>query len=520
MRNGSKLFSLLIVMLVMVLVVAAGCGNTQQRPNSDGEQVLRVGLINDVFAERWQFMGGIGPYDSGGIFEPLVILTPDMKIEPGLATSWESVDPYTWRFQLREGVQFHSGKPFNAAAAKQSIDAFVENLNPTFLEIESVTVVSDYVLDIRTETPFPAFVEQMSHPLISIANTELTDPEGNVLPDGTGPFRLDSHVVNQQMVAVRNENYWGEKALLDRLILKMIPDHTTRLLALRSGEIDIAVRVPVGDVTALEADPDVNVHQILAPMVRHLTFTLNREPVNDVRVRQAIAHAVDREGIVDGVLFGLAGKVAPTMITPQMPWSIYGMTEGHEHNVTLAQEILAEAGWMDKDRDGIVERDGQPLRLRLLVGTHDPEGITVAEAVQDMLKQIGIVMEIVALERGAFWEAGDTGEYDIVMNQNVIASATGEILLRRAHRDSTFNRVAPIYWMGEEMDALIDEATSTFDEAERHDLYRQIQWRFHEEVVSVPIHYVLNYNASGTHVRGYVPHSSGWSQRYDGVYID
>jgi len=484
-------------------------------------QILTVGLVSDPFMERWGFFGGIGPYDSGGIFETLVYLTTDMKVRPGLALSWENIEPRTWRFRLRPGVRFHSGRAMDATAVKESIDAFVSDrtLNPTFLQIESVTVVNPLTVDFRTRIPFPAFAEQMSHPLIVIANLQHRNAQGAVLPDGTGPFRYHSHMVGRELITVRNDNYWGRKPALERINFRIIPDHTTRMLALRAGEVDIAASVPMADVAGLTADRRINVFRVPITQVRHLTFTLFREPVNDLRVRQAIAHAVDTKAIVDSVLLGIGGIQATTMIIPQMPWSISRQTAAHAFDVARARALLAEAGWTDTNRDGIVDRNGQPMRIRLLVSSVAESGGPISEAVQRMLRNVGIDLSIVVMERAAFWTATDSGEFDMVLTHNVIASATGEILLRRAHVDDANNRIARIYWMGPEMDALIDRATSTFNINQRNELYREIQRRFHQQVVSVPINYMVGFVAAGAHVRRHDPHSSGWSQRYDNVII-
>ena len=518
-RGNKKVIGIVVVLALVGVIAFAVVAGRDGGLAPAAEQVLTVGLISDTFAERWEFFGGTGPYDSGGIFESLVYLTPDMQHEPGLATSWEAIDDRTWRFHLRRNVRFHSGRPFNAQAAKESLDAFVANLRPAFLQIESVTVVDDYTIDIRNTIPFPGFPENMSHPLISIANLNHKDAAGTILPDGTGPFKYESHVVGQELVIVRNDDYWGREARLARIRFRVIPDHMTRIMALRAGEIDIAQRIPMPDVDGLRRDPAVIVYEVRVPMIRHVAFTLFREPVNDIRVRQAIAHAIDSQAIVDGVLLGLGGRRARSLIIPQMTWSIHEEVEGYAFDPARAKDLLAEVGWTDTDADGIVDRDGQPFRIRLLLGAHTPMAIPVGEAVQGMLRDIGIDLELVPLERAAYWTATDEGTHEVVLVHNGMAAGTGEILLGRAHRNSSWNRVAPIWWMGEEMDALLDRAMSAFDRDERYELYREVQRRFYEQVVLVPINYMLEYDASGPHVRGHVPHNSGWSQRYDGVYI-
>jgi peptide/nickel transport system substrate-binding protein len=518
-RGNKKVIGIVVVLALIGVIAFAVVAGRDAGIAPAAEQVLTVGLISDPTGERWEFFGRVGPYSSGGIFETLVYLAADMQAQPGLATSWEAIDDRTWRFHLRRNVRFHSGRPFNAQAAKESLDAFVANLRPAFLQIESVTVVDDYTIDIRNIMPFPAFPEQMSHPLISIANLTHKDAAGAILPDGTGPFKHESHVVGQELVIVKNEDYWGREPRLERIHFRIIPDHTTRVMALRAGEIDIAVRIPMPDVEALQGDPAITVYENRVTMVRHVAFTLFREPVNDVRVRRAIAHAVDSQAIVDGILLGIGGVRAPSLIIPQMPWSIAEEAEPYAFDPARSKALLGEAGWRDTDGDGILDRNGQPFRIRLVISAVAPMGIPVSEAVQRMLRDVGIDLELVVLEAAAYFPAVDRGDHEMVLIHNVIASATGEIILRRAHSRDASNRMAPVFWMGEEMDALIDRATSTFDQEERYELYREIQREFHAQVVTVPINYMVEYEASGAHVRGFVPHNSMWSQRYDGVYI-
>ncbi|HSW10803.1 MAG TPA: ABC transporter substrate-binding protein [Bacillota bacterium] len=326
-RGNKKVIGIVVLLVLLAVVAFAVVAGRQAAIAPPAEQVLTVAVTGDPFEARWQFFGGIGPLGSGGIFETLVYLTPDMQPAPGLATSWETIDDRTWRFHLRRNVRFHSGRAFDAQAVKESIDAFAANLRPAFLQIESATVVDDYTIDIRNTMPFPAFPEQMSHPQGIIVNLGHKDAAGAVLPDGTGPFKYESHVVGQELVIVRNDDYWGREARLERVTLRIIPDHMTRIMALRAGEIDIAQRIPMPDVEGLEQDPTMIVYRVVTPMIRHMAFTLFREPVNDVRVRRAIAHAIDPQAIVDGILLGIAGEVAHSLIIPQMPWSIHDEVE-------------------------------------------------------------------------------------------------------------------------------------------------------------------------------------------------
>jgi len=483
------------------------------------EQRLTVALVSDPMGSRWDFFGRVGPYNTAGMFESLVGLNEDMIIVPRLATRWESVGERAWRFHLRRDVRFHSGRVFDATAAKQSIDAFLTTIGMPFLEIEAVEVQDAHTLLIRNRIPFPAFIEQMAHPLVSMANIGLRNAQGVIIPDGTGPFRYLSHRDGQELTLVRNDAYWGGRLLLEQIRFRIIPDHTTRMLALQTGEVDIAIRVPMPDVAGLRANANFVVHQINPPMVRHLSFNLWKDPVNNLHVRQAISHAIDRKAIIDGILLGIGGSYAPNFITPLMPWSIYGQTPGYAFNPARSRALLADAGWGTIGRDGIRTRGGQRLQVSLFVSSTAAMGRPITEAVQAMLRDVGIELQITVLEPAAYFTATDRGDHHIAVVHNIIASGTGEIMLRRAHRLDTSNAITNVTWMGERMDRIIEIATGTFDQTRRFELYREIQWEFHNNAVLVPINYMIEYDASGAYVRNYITHSSLWSQRFDTTFV-
>ena len=482
-------------------------------------QRLTVALVSDPMGSRWAFFGRVGPYNTAGMFESLVGLNEDMTIFPRLATSWERVGEKSWRFHLRRDVRFHSGRVFDATSAKESLDAFLTTIGMPFLEIESVEVQDANTLLIHNRIPFPAFVEQMAHPLVAMANIGLTNAQGVIIPDGTGPFKYLSHIDGQELTLVRNDAYWGEQAILEQIRFRIIPDHTTRMLALQTGEVDIAIRVPMPDVAGLQANRNFVVHQINPPMVRHLSFNLWRAPVNDVRVRQAISHAIDRKAIIDGILLGIGGAYAPNFITPLMPWSIFGQTPGYAFNVARSRALLTEAGWGTIGADGIRTRDGVRLQVNLFASSTAAMGRQITEAVQHMMRAVGIDMRITVLEPAAYFTATDRGDHHIALVHNIIATGTGEILLRRAHRLDTSNAITNVTWMGDRVDMLIEIATGTFNQEARFQLYRQIQWEYHNQAVLAPINFMIEYDASGAYVRDYLTHSSLWSQRFDTTYL-
>ena len=504
-----KLKGALIGALVVVLALGAVVWATEI------EQELIVGVTRDPGEARWAYLGGITPYGSG-IFETLVYLAPDMTAHPGLATSWEQLDETTWRLYLREGVRFHSGKPFDAEAAKLTLETIRDEGFAAWLYIESVAVVFEHTIDVHTTMPFAAFPEHLTHAVVAMANF---DQEGELAPDGTGPFKFLKHVAGVETVVVKNEDYWGEKPALERIVYKIIPDHTTRVLALRAGEIDLMLGVPMADVSILEADPTIDVYRKVTPRVHFLTFTLFKEPVTDVLVRRAIAHAIEKDLIVDFVLEGF-GEVARSIIVPQMPWSIHSETDGYPYDPGKCSQLLAEAGWTDTDNDGIVDKEGKPLSITMIVGVLRPEYIPIAEAVQGMLREVGIDLQLEVLEHGAWIKAFREGVHEMALYWAGTSLAEGDYAMPFVfHSSGWANAIAPVMSLGEHVDAAIDGGLGTFDREERYEIYRGIQWTIEEEVVGVPLYYVENIIAAGTHVRGFEMHSTEVSQDWRGVYI-
>lgn len=474
---------------------------------------LRVGQILRLVEDRFRFLGGVTSYETN-IFETLVRLHPDMTTGPGLATSWEATGDTSWRFRLREGVTFHSGRAFDADSAKLSLETSVRELSLGGLtRIAAVTVVDPYTIDIETTMPFAGLPEALSHPITAIGNV---DQEGTVRPDGTGPFRYVSHIVDAELVVERFDGYWGEPAKVGRVVFLTIPDAVTRLLALRTGSIDVMQSVPFGSIDVLERQAGFQTHRVLAPSVQAVWFNRTKAPADDVLVRRAVAHAVDRQAIVDFVLLGI-GEPAPAHIPPLIPWSIHDETDGYAFDAERSRQLLDEAGWSAVGADGIRTKDGERLVIEMTLQALDPQEMPVAEVIQAMLKRVGIDLTLHVLERGAYFDARDRGVYHASIGRNIIASASAEFLLHGVHSTSSNNRLAPVLYIGPEVDALIDRAAGTFQEAERYDLYRQIQRVWADEVISVPLYYVVSVDASRSTVAGYQMHATAWSQRWDGV---
>jgi peptide/nickel transport system substrate-binding protein len=388
-RRGAALWIVLVGALVLL---GAGPAHAQK--------TLRVGVIRDPVNSKYA-TPGVEPYITG-VYEQLVFVTPSMELVPGLATSWQRVGENQWRFALRRGVKFHNGKDFNAHTAKFSLDWITEKIVwSKRLRIKEVKVVDDYTIDIFTTSPLGVMPGFMSH-----GWTVMSEPESQKAgqPVGTGPFKFVSSVPGERLTVARNEQYWqAGMPKVDRIVYRVLPDDTSRVLGLLGGELDVALQVPYPNVQQIKAG-GFQTFQTLTSTWASLTFAAKTAPTDDVRVRKAIVHAIDRKAIVQGVLYGLAVD-ANTPVLPTTPWSGESKLKGLPHDPKMAEALLDQAGWR---REGAVrKKDGKPLALTLRL-INDPSvliaGREMAQVIADQLRRVGVDPTISVEETNMFYD--------------------------------------------------------------------------------------------------------------------
>ena len=361
------------------------------------------------------------------IYEPLLRLDGDMNLQPGLAESWQQLDEVTYEIVLRPDVTFHSGNPLTAADVR---DTFAWHINPeapgyaaAYLNpIGEMEVVDDLTLRITLEAPYGPFPYALSMPHTAISDmTRFAEIGGDGLrtqPSGTGPFMLETWDRGAEVVLRANPNYWGGPVAVDRLRFRFMPEATARAIALETGEVDVVETVAAPDLPRLEANPDIDV--VEAYELRAVLWLLNAHaaPLDDLRVRQAIAHAIDYEMIIEALL----GDAAQPM-GGLVPRGSFGFAElGYDHDPEKAAGLLADAGW-SRNAQGLYAKDGQVLRFTHVSGQHLAQEVQVAEAIQALLREFGIELEIQVLERVAhtttmFAHArGDAGRPDFGTTQ-------------------------------------------------------------------------------------------------------
>ena len=261
----------------------------------------------------------------GGIqvLENLVIFKRDsMDVEPQLATSWEvSKDGLVWTFKLRKGVKFHDGTPFNANAVKVSFDRVIDKNHPFYKygtwrypalglgPVKEVKVIDDYTVALRTEKPYAPLVANLALwlcPILSPAAIEKYKEDIGRNPVGTGPFKFVRWIKDDQIILERNDQYWGQKPYVDRIILKSIPEVSARFMALQSGAVDLVDDLDPDSIQMAKANPNFKMIDRPSINVGYLAINTKKPILSNKLVRQAISHAIDKQTIIKTIFRGLA----------------------------------------------------------------------------------------------------------------------------------------------------------------------------------------------------------------------
>lgn len=347
------------------------------------------------------------------IHEGLLTYSPDIELQPGLAREWELLDDgVTWRFHLREGVRFHTGNPFNAEVVKWNFETMLDPENPgvaagLLTAFKEINVVDEYTIDVTLNEPNVIFLNILGAALLMMVDMEhyLEVGEENYgqSPSGTGPFKFVSWEPGQRVVLEKNEDYWGEVgAEVDRVVFQSIPEESARVLALRTGEVDMIFGVPADQMEALEQLPGIQVFR--TPTFRTLFLESNtKHPLLTENVRYAIAHAINREQI--STVIGENGIPAYGH-GPELAVGFYNHTLPHD--VEEANRLLDEEGWV-RGNDGIRTKDGERLSLTVMTRGITPGELDALQVVQLQLRNVGIELSIEQVDAAAFSAAVNEG---------------------------------------------------------------------------------------------------------------
>lgn len=419
-------------------------------------------------------------------------------LEPGLAEKWESSeDGLTWTFFLRKGVKFHDGTPFDADAVLFSLNRQHDKTHPfhnvsgsyvywvaTGLAeiVDKITAIDDFTIQITLKTAYAPFIYTIAITPFSIVSPTAVKEYGDAYfnnPVGTGPFKFSRWDKKDKIVLLANDDYWGGRPNLDRVVFRSIPDNAVRLIELQQGGLHAMEFPNPDDLQQIEQDDSLKLLTQPGMNIGYLAMNFEKPPLDNQKVRLAINHAIDKTTIIKHLYQGL-GMPAKNPIPPTL-WSYDDTIQDYEYNPELAKKLLKEAGFPN----------GFETTLWALPvpRPYIPDGRALAEVIQSDLRKIGIKTKILTYDWGTYLEKTKNGEHDMAMLG--WSADLGDpdnffyFLLSKSSAEKPAGNIA--FYRSDDMQNVLEKARATSDKDERDALYKEAQRIFHKDVPWVPL---------------------------------
>ena len=480
-----------------LLLTLGGCPPTQQQAGTGARPAQTV-----VLAAGHE-LGTANPHDYGSnmalldlLYEPLVRYGPDGTIQPALATSWTiSPDGRTFTFHLRPQVTFHDGTPCDAMAIKWNFDRWVavqaHNWLPSSTRILTVDAPDATTVVLTLRAPYYPILQELAliRPVRFLSPRAVQEHGAFHQPIGTGPWKIAS-LVAQRAVLVRHEAYWGDKPQLQQVIIEVILDAQTRIAALQSGAVQVIGgeylgSIPPESFTTLHSDPRLTVLTGSSVMSLHLMVRATKPPFDDVRVRQALNHAIDRAGMVQAI-FGSRAEVATGVMASAIPYVTRTGTALYTYDADHAKQLLAEAGWQPGPH-GVRVKDGQALQIELGVDkSRLPETASIAEAIQAQARQVGIDLTLRLHDYSGWLQAYQRGDYHVLMGFTWGPPYDPHTFVHGSFHSATAPTNVPAY-TDATLDSLIDAVLASTEVQARQTLYDRLWHYMDTHAVVVPL---------------------------------
>lgn len=450
------------------------------------------------------------------VYDFLVTFDQNLDIQPSLATKWQvAPDGVTWTFHLRKGIKFQSGVDFDAIAVKKNFDRILAGgtTRTSFFEpfLKEAKVVDKYTVQLITKFPFGPMLRNLAHSAGMIADVSVVEKGKDLRynPSGTGAYTLQEWVRGDHITLVANANYFKAKPKVDKLVFRIIPDDTTRTMMLKTGELDVAERVSPYELENLQKDKNIKINIIQSTNFVKVGLNTQHEILKDVRVRQALNYAIDREMLCSTILKGLADP-ANTCLAP-LSWGYAKSIKGYNYDPAKAKTLLAQAGWKDSDGDGILDKDGKKLSLKFWTSS----GVflmdaKISEALQAYFRAIGADVKLITMDYATrtslLRKPVGEAQHEMFMSSHSPSTADADWGLRPRYRSDmwpprSFNR---FFYANKEVDKYLDEGMKCMDPEKRMELYRKAQEIIVSDAPTVMLYYQKLVFGTRSNVKGLV----------------
>jgi len=408
------------------------------------------------------------------VFDGLTARDEKANVIPALATEWKPLDGGGgWQFKLRQGVKFHNGDEFNAESVKFTVERATNpetksTISSEMATIAGVDIVDPYTVNIRTKQAdimLPNRLGELYGGMLSPKHTAATDPASLATkPNGTGPYRLTEWAKNERLVLEANPDYWRGPAPVGKLTVRPILEDAARIAALQTSEIDFVAGVPYERIEELKGNSNLLVKTVATPRVFFVAIDPRQKPFDDVRVRQALNHAVDSEAIVKSLYLGYAKRLATVVSTAGTGYD--ASVQPYPYDVAKAKSLLAEAGYPN----------GFSTEFDAFTGSIADHS-KAAEAIAEFLRKAGIDAKLNMFEFGAFGPrrvANQVSPLHIYSIGDAYFEPAWVIKWMQQQNLGLFYRNQEIY-------DLATKAEGTFDVEERKKIYSEIQTKLKDD---------------------------------------
>lgn len=428
---------------------------------------------------------------AGLIYNGLVKYDKNLNLTGDLAKSWDvSADGLVITFHLRRGVKWHDGHEFTAQDVLYTYRTMINPKTPTpyaedFLQVRSATAPDNYTFRVVYAKPFAPSLASWGvniMPAHLLEGKDITKSELARNPVGTGPFRFVEWVPGQRVVLTANNDYFEGRPYLDRCIYRIIPDSSTMYMELKAGGLDMMTLTPVQyqrQTNSADFLARFNKYRYPVPSYTYMGYNLNRSLFSDKRVRQAITCAINKDELVHGVLFGL-GQACHVPFQPGT-WAFNPAIKPFSYDPARALQLLAEAGWKERNGDGILVKDGKPFQFTILTNQGNEQRIKSAQIIQYRLKKIGIDVKIRVLEWASMLTNYiDKKNFDVVLMGWSLSQDPDQYDIWHSSKTG-LKELNFISYRNSDVDRLLEEGRRTFDRNRRRAAYFRMQEIIGEE---------------------------------------
>lgn len=498
-----------LIMVISLVLSGCGTGNVSQETSdvsdagaTNGEESAvteyKDTLVFGQGADVTSFDPHIGKESpaitvTDQIFDTLTQTDDEMNVIPGIAESWKQLSDTSYEFTIAKDIKFHDGSVLRAEDVKFSLDRAIASSYVAYIVnfIESVETVDEYTIVVNTYEPYAPILMNLAHPSSAIVSKAAVEKDPESLkkhPIGCGPYKFVEWRQGDSVKLEAFDDYYAGKAATKNIVMRVIPENAQRTIALETGEIDLAYNLSVNDVERVSENQELNLMTTNTSSCGYISFNTMRKPFDNIKARQAIAYAIDKQLIVDTLLYG-QGTPANSVINEVVFGGVKDL-EGLGYDPVKAKALAKEAGIQDGTELTISVNDNQVR-------------IETCQVIQGMLSEIGIDLKIEVLEFGALIEKTTNKQHDMAFFGWITSTSDADYTYYPLFHSKMFGAPGNRSFYGNpKVDALIEAGRSNPNYDERAEIYREIAEILADEVPSLPIFFQkmsvgLNKNVEG-----------------------